>query len=140
MYLCHPVLKFLRPVSRNKQSSLVPLIPLTLRISKIPKGVSRDDLYILLDEAANTTIPLQEDNIAHLSLAPAPSTLDSRSYQVATVCFKKITLRFQSFTPNLNLDTKPVFFELMGKRLEVDVDDHFFGLTPLNKLDDPQTE
>ena len=119
-------------VSKHQKT---PSTTFTLRITRIPDTVSRDDLYSILEENVEHT-----DDVVHVSLAPAPSTLDSQSYQVATVCFREITSKFRTSKLYPDPHARPVVLEYGGHCLEVDVDDHFFGLTPLSELDDPQVE
>lgn len=114
----------------------------TLRISGIPIHITKEYLSKTLEGLA----PLQNEttgakhhrvsNIHFLSLAPSASTFDSDKYQVATVTFKEIP----SALAVSNTDTTTAVLEVEGEEIEVDIDMHFRGLTPLNHASNPSVE
>lgn len=114
----------------------------TLRISAIPIRITKEYLSKILEGLT----PLRNEttkgkhhrasNIHSLSLAPSASAFDSDKYQVATVTFKEIP----SALAVSNTDTIIAVLEVEGEEIEVDVDMHFRGLTPLNNVSNPSVE
>lgn len=115
---------------------------ITLRISGIPIRITKEYLSKALEGLAplrNETTEAKHhraSNIHSLSLAPSASAFDSDKYQVATVTFKEIP----SALSVSNTDTIIAVLEVEGEEIEVDVDMHFRGLTPLNDVSNPSVE
>lgn len=126
------------------------LKPITLRMSNIPIGITKVNLSRILEglELIRTTgieeFPQtgakqrRRTNIHSLSLAPAASSFDSDQFQVATITFKEIPPELAHCVS----ETGPgiVTLEAEGEDIEVDVDTHFQGLTPLNHASSPSVE
>lgn len=80
----------------------------------------------------------RRSNVHSISLAPSASAPDSDKYQVATVTFNKIPPALAACVPKT--ETHCVSFTYDGGEIEVDVDTHFHGLTPLNSVPNPSVE
>lgn len=118
---------------------------ITLRISNIPEATNKDHLCQILEGlgtrwngAGNRAKRRCEDNIHSFSLAPSPSVVDSRRYQVATITFKEIP---PTLAPCVSsYDTLHITVGSAGVEFEAAVDSHFRGLTPLNDPPKPSVE
>lgn len=126
------------------------LKPITLRMSNIPIGITKVNLSRILEglELIKTSDiedfrqtgakQLRGTNIHSLSLAPAASSFDTDQYQVATITFKEIPLELAHCVSEAG--PAVVTLEAEGEDIEVDVDTHFQGLTPLNRASNPSVE
>lgn len=116
---------------------------ITLRISCIPITATKDSLNQGLERLTTHKNTIsegkrrREDNIRSFSLAPSPLAIDSR-YQVATVTFKEIPLALKPCLSDFGTIHIPV--EVAGVKVELAVDSHFQGLTPLNNPANPSVE
>lgn len=103
----------------------------TFRINKIPVTVSKANLLSILGSLFSQTSfhgqPEVSPQVLECSLAPSP--MDSKRYQIATVTFESIPTQLQSccgnekwvsFTANIDSTATKLIF-----------DSHFIGLTPL---------
>lgn len=122
---------------------------ITLRISRIPIRVTKEHLLMVLEGLAPLRNPTDEaidpkrhrgSNIYSLSLAPSSSVCDSEEYQVATVTFKEIPTALAGCVSNANTIIASLGLDGEGEEVEVDVDSHFRGLTPLNHPSNPLVE
>lgn len=117
---------------------------ITLRMSSIPIGITKEYLSRILEGLAtprNGTTEAKHrrgTNVHSLSLAPSASEFDSDKYQVATVTFKEIPPALTGCVSNT--ETIIALLEAEGGEIEVDVDSHFRGLTPLNHASNPSVE
>lgn len=130
---------------------------ITLRISRIPIRVTKEHLLMILEGLAPLRNPTDEEidqlrnptneakrhrgsNIYSLSLAPSSSVCDSEEYQVATVTFKEIPTALAGCVSNASTIIASLGVDGEGEEVEVDVDSHFRGLTPLNHPSNPLVE
>lgn len=127
------------------QAQPKPSISITLRMSSIPITVTREGLCRILEGLATFhSFHIDEakhprgSNIRSFSLAPSPSSFDSDKYQVATVTFCEIPTELVGCVSTT--DTLIVWFKMEDEEIEVDVNSHFRGLTPLNYAPNPSLE
>lgn len=127
---------------------------ITLRISSIPIRVTKEYLSRMLegltpprnqtdeaiDQPQNPQKRHRGTNICSLSLAPSSSGYDSDTYQVATVTFREIPTALAGCVSNTNTIIVSLGVDGGGEEIEVDVDSHFRGLTPLNHPSNPLVE
>jgi len=96
--------------------------PRTFRLSLVPIDVQKDQLRESL-EALPTSTQNSGRNVKVLSLVPK-----SRIWQVGTVTFVNEPLSFTGCLPNQRLEL-PI--TIAGNEVELAIDCHFIGLTPL---------
>ncbi|KAL0631451.1 hypothetical protein Q9L58_009683 [Maublancomyces gigas] len=119
---------------------------ITLRISSIPIRVTKGRLLMILEGLTPFRNPTDEakrhrgTNIDSLSLAPSSSVCDSDAYQVATVTFKEIPTALAGCVSSASTIIASLGVDGGGEEIEVDVDSHFRGLTPLNHLANPSVD
>jgi len=110
---------------------------LTIRISNLPSGVSKQDLASALEGLfSNDHKSGDGENVTVWSLAASTSYHDASRYQIATVTFREIP---DILRPCLH-KTVSCWVSIEGKRLEISFDTHFLGLTPLNNSGNPTVE
>lgn len=133
------------------QPQAKPAKPMTLRMSSIPIGITKDYLSKILERLEPIRTSAIEEftqpgaksrrgaNIHSLSLAPAASHLDIDKFQVATVTFMKVPHELEECVSATGPGVAWLGDE--GQEfMEVDVDSHFQGLTPLNYVSNPTVE
>ena len=110
----------LKPQSSDANATKRPLPrPKTIRISRIPKSVSREQIHTWLDSLETSIAPLESKNILHLSIVP--ESLESSQATVTFLCPPKL---FQNLGQRTLRCDGPDNYRLTA-------DTHFLGSTVL---------
>lgn len=139
------------PAPEVQPRPIIPnLKPKSIRMSSIPISITKANLSRILEGLGliqttdienflHTGLNRRGNNIQSLSLAPAPASVDTENFQVATVTFMKIPPELEDCISDTG--TGSVMLGEEGEEgIEIDVDSHFHGLTPLSYAANPTVE